>query len=256
MQLNLFLAYTICKLKIFQKGDLVMKKGSLFALAAASVLALVGCGGNNGGGGKKVPVGKDAMEKTVSWLFTSNPKKPYEAKMGEGTFDRDDSGLFWDVESEHNNSADYFLYDEEVSDIWACCFYLYKFTKVGEMYQIVESGQTYSFTLDQLNNLGNNIAYDMFYVDDPEDYDPTEKVPVTPELWRCAELYYPVEGDEDDKISSYFQFVNCGDSYDINDATLVAEGFVFVRDEVDTKTGTTYSYLFIELIIGDAAEYN
>ena len=233
-----------------------MKKGSLFALAAASVLALVGCGGN-GGGSKKVPVGKDAMEKTVSWLFTTNPRKPYEAKMGEGTFDRDDSGLFWDVTSDHNGSADYFLYDEESVDIWACCFYLAQFTKVGDMYQIVEQGQTYTYTLNQLNIIGNNIMYGLFAspddVEDPE-FNPDDYIPVSQGLWICGDLYDPIEGDEDDMVSSYFLFADCGESLDIADASLIAQGFVFVRDEVDSKTGTTYSYLFIELIIGDATE--
>lgn len=219
-----------------------MKK-SLLALSLASLVALVGCGQS----APKLPVGRACMETFCKEMYGKK-----KVTKGEGVVERDASG-FYDVESENNGKAEYFLAYEGLKDVWATAFYIFVFEKVGSTYKIVEEGTEYSFTLEQLNFIGNNIMYDYF---DPEKTS-DEHFSYDELNWICTDVYDPVEVDEDDDslVSSHFQFLNCKKTQKVADATLVIDGYVFVRDEINSSTGITNSYLFIEIDIGDINEY-
>ena len=237
MQLNFFLSYTICKLKIFRKEISNMKK-SLLGLSLVSLVALVGCGKQ----GSSTPLAEKAMKDIIGYLMEND--KP---EKGSGVAVKD--GYFWDVYSDEN-TADYYLADEDSKDCWETCFYMFEFEKQSDGYHH-ESVPGRTFTLEELNNIGNNTIYDLLC--DDEDF------PVRNGKWACAEIYEPIEVDPDDDstVSSYCAFYDClDDKGDVDEdlLTLVIECFIFVRDFEDEESGKTLSLLFVDMYVENAKE--
>ncbi len=214
-----------------------MKKSSLFALSVASLVALVGCGKQ----AASVPAGKKCALAAYSDLLGEKPgsisKDP--AVYIEGT-------SFIDPKSDANE-ADLYLIDG-FKDSWEFVFYLYAFDKTGEdEYSIVEDGTTYTFTLEQLNYIGNNTMYAFMAPEDEEEA--AEAFTYKAGKWACSAVYEAIEENSEtgSLISSYCEFCDAYDKDGEIDQDLITTyvDFIFyVVDYVDEDSSETTSYLF------------
>lgn len=209
-----------------------MKKSSLLALSLVSLVGLVGCSKQEA----KAPAGKACASRVFKDItgekgkFTKEPAPHIEQTQ------------FIDPLSKEGPEADIYLI-EDMSDSYEFCFYLFQFEKTADGYVIEEEGTTYTFTLAKLNNLGNNIMYDFFAPEDPEE---EFQVSYRRGKWLCTAVYEAIEKDDDGNlVSSYCEFADAvgKDGEPSQDAITVYADCLFyvVDEEVEEKT---LSYLF------------
>lgn len=190
-----------------------MKKHSLLALSVVSLVALVGCGGNNG---PKKSNTQKTLESMYSFLYEDEFSVSYSKDEYKYV---NEFGNYYTWDFENNDDECYYKYPGS-EDSFICVMPIIPLKRVSGGWEIQwESYLGTTVSTETVQKYTQNVMINTFC---------DEESPIS--FWYMSYYDVLVEDDDDEPILMSFELVN---GYEVADISVYVEGYTYIYEYQD-----------------------